>query len=357
MEILIGNFVFIAILGLALKANMQDSEGKINAFVVLSFISLFVVHTFVDPMTFRDLPFYKEAFAECINLPFNRIKDGFWAESMEIGFLWYIKCLSFFSKEFIVVLAASSLIMLFCYYKTTLTYSPYTYISILLLLVTVFNQSIFVLRQHMAMALLTLSWGAIINKNYQRFFFFILIAFLLHRTSLVYVPLIFLYNIESNKKFVITLLLSCVIFAFSYFFVLQYFTSFMERDYSGYLQNTRYAGANYVVFFLMSGLFISMLFFMKRAVFEKGINRLLLSIISIAVIASFFGVGNSSTGRLFYYYTAIPFILVPNIMKYIKNSLVRTAFAVCCIGLNVYISFLGSSVKNLEGISFLFISK
>jgi hypothetical protein len=357
MEVLIYNFVFILILGLLLKANTQYSRGKINAFVVLSFISLFVVHTFVDPMTVRDLPFYKDAFNECISLPFYRLKDALWASSMELGFLWYMKFLSLISNNFIIVLIVGSLILLSCYYRTILKYSPYTYVSILLLLVTVFDQSIFVLRQHLAMALLTLSWDSIINKNYRRFGVFIIIAFLLHRTALVFVPLFFLYNIENKRKYILALLIPCLVFGVSYIIILRYFSSLMGRDYSGYIDNVKYGGANYVDFILMSGLLASMVFFMKSAVFERGINKLLLSIISIAVIATFFGVGNSSTGRLFYYYTAIPFILVPNIMKYINNPIVRVGFAVCYIGLYVYVSYLGSAAVYFENMSFLFQTK
>lgn len=357
MEILIYNFLFILVLGFILGANTQYSKGRINTFVVLSFVSSFVIHTFVDPMSVSDLPAYKDAFNECRILPFLRLKDGFWAGSMEIGFLWYMKFLSLISNDFIIVLIVSSLIMLCCYYKTILTYSPYTYVSILLLLVTVFDQSIFVLRQHLAMALLTLSWDSIINRNYRRFGVFIIIAFLLHRTALVFVPLYFLYNIENKKKYILALLISCLVFGFSYIIILRYFSSLMSRDYSGYIDNVRYEGANYVDFILMSGLLASMLFFMKSAVFERGINKLLLSIISIAVIASFFGFGNSSTGRLFYYYTAIPFILVPNIMKYINNPIVRVGYAVGYIGLYVYVSYLGSAAVNFENMSFLFLPK
>ena len=357
MELLIYNFIFILIFGFILRANTIDSKGRINIFVVLSFVCLFFIHSFVDPMSVKDLPFYKEAFYECMNLPFSRLKEGFWAGSMEIGFLWYMKFLSLISNDFTIVPIVCSLIMLCCYYRTILTYSPYTYVSILLLLVTVFDQSIFVLRQHLAMALLTLSWNSIINKNYIRFGTLIIVAFLLHRTALVFVPLFFLYNIENKKKYILALLTSCLVFGVSYIILLRYFSSFMGRDYSGYINNVRYEGANYVDFVLMSGLLVSMVFFMKSAVFERGINKLLLSIISIAVIATFFGVGNSSTGRLFYYYTAIPFILVPNIMKYINSQIVRVGFAVCYIGLYVYISYFGSTVINFEGMSFLFLPK
>lgn len=357
MEVLISHFIIILILGIVMRANLRSSTGKINAFIVLSFISLFVIHTFVDPMSVKDLPAYKAAFQECINLPLLKVKDGFWASTMEIGFLWYLKVLSYVSDNFIIVLIVSSLILLYCYYRTILRYSPYTYVSILLLLVTVFDQSIFVLRQHLAMAFLTLSWDSIIKKDYRKFAIFIVIAFLFHRTSLVYVPLIFLYNIDNDRKYVITLLLSCVFLSLFYYGALQFIVSYMGRDYSGYLFNSRYEGANYVNFFLMSGFLISMLIFMKSAVFKKGINRLLFTIIAIATIASFFGVGNSSTGRLFYYYTAIPFILVPNVMKYINNQLIRVAYATCCIGLNVYISYFGSTAVNFEGMSFIFMPR
>lgn len=349
-------FAFLLILGLFLLAYTKKSAGKINAFVVISFVVLFVVHAFVEVDSLHDLPIYKSAFLEGIKLPYTHLKDGFWAASMEFGFLCYMKTLSFISSDFTIVLIVNTLILLACYYRVILKYSPYVYVSILLLFVTIFGQSLFVLRQHLCMAILTLSWVHIFKKEYVKFGLFLLVAFMLHRTALIYAPLFLLYNIRSNRVFITSIIVTCIVFATSYMLILRYLVSGLDslQGYAGYINNTRYEGANYVDFILMFSLLLSMLYFMRSAIFEEGINRLLFSIICIAVMGTFFGVGNSSTGRLFSYFTYIPYLLVPVVMKYIKNKLIRVGFATCYLSLYIYISYFGSASIYYEGMKLLF---
>ena len=71
-------------------------------------------------------------------------------------------------------------------------------------------------------------------------------------------------------------------------------------------------------------------------------------------MGTFFGVGNSSTGRLFSYFTYIPYLLVPVVMKYIKNKLIRVGFATCYLSLYIYISYFGSASIYYEGMKLLF---
>lgn len=349
-------FAFLLMLGVFLRAYTQKSAGKINAFVVISFVVLFVVHAFVEADSLHDLPGYKLAFLECISLPYTHIKDSFWAAAMEIGFLCYMKTLSFISSDFTIVLIVNTLIILGCYYRVILKYSPYVYVSILLLFVTIFGQSLFVLRQHLCMAILTLSWVHIFKKEYVKFGLFLLVAFMLHHTALIYAPLFLLYNIRSNRVFITSIIVTCIVFATSYMLILRYLVSEVDslQDYASYVNNSRYEGANYVDFILMFGLFISMLYFMRSAIFERGINRLLFSIICIAVMGTFFGVGNSSTGRLFSYYTYIPYLLVPVVMKYIKNKIIRVGFGTCYLSLYIYISYFGTASLYFENMKLLF---
>lgn len=350
-------FAFLLILGLFLRAYTKKSAGKINAFVVISFVVLFVVHAFVEADSLHDLPAYKSAFLECISLPYIHIKDAYWAASMEEGFLCYMKTLSFISSDFTIVLIVNTLILLACYYRVILKYSPYVYVSILLLFVTIFGQSLFVLRQHLCMAILTLSWVHIFKKEYVKFGLFLLVAFMLHRTALIYAPLFLLYNIRSNRAFITSIIVTCIIFASSYMLILRYLVSEVGslQGYAGYINNVKYEGANYVSFILMLSLFLTMIYFMRSAIFEHGINRLLFSIICIAVIGSFFGVGNSSTGRLFSYYTYIPYLLVPVVMKYIRNKIVQVGYAAFYLSLYVYISYFGSTSIYYEDLKLLFL--
>lgn len=154
--------------------------------------------------------------------------------------------------------------------------------------------------------------GSYIQKEYVKFGLFLLVAFMLHRTALIYAPLFLLYNIRSNRVFITSIIVTCIVFATSYMLILRYLVSGLDslQDYAGYINNTRYEGANYVDFILMFSLLLSMLYFMRSAIFEEGINRLLFSIICIAVMGTFFGVGNSSTGRLFSYFTYIPYSIL-----------------------------------------------
>ena len=315
------------------------------------------MHAFVEVDSLHDLPIYKSAFLEGIKLPYTHLKDGFWVASMEFGFLCYMKTLSFISSDFTIVLIVNTLILLACYYRVILKYSPYVYVSILLLFVTIFGQSLFVLRQHLCMAILTLSWVHIFKKEYVKFGLFLLVAFMLHRTALIYAPLFLLYNIRSNRAFITSIIVTCIIFASSYMLILRYLVSEVGslQGYAGYINNVKYEGANYVSFILMLSLFLTMIYFMRSAIFEHGINRLLFSIICIAVIGSFFGVGNSSTGRLFSYYTYIPYLLVPVVMKYIRNKIVQVGYAAFYLSLYVYISYFGSTSIYYEDLKLLFL--
>ena len=247
-------FAFLLFLGLFLRAYSQKSAGKINAFVVISFVILFIVHAFVEVDSLHDLPIYKSAFLEGIKLPYTHLKDGFWAASMEFGFLCYMKTLSFISSDFTIVLIVNTLILLACYYRVILKYSPYVYVSILLLFVTIFGQSLFVLRQHLCMAILTLSWVHIFKKEYVKFGLFLLVAFMLHRTALIYAPLFLLYNIRSNRAFITSIIVTCIIFASSYMLILRYLVSEVGslQGYAGYINNVKYEGANYVSFILIN---------------------------------------------------------------------------------------------------------
>lgn len=344
MAYLIANFCFVIFLGL-FSGSYDNKSKNIKFFMWGSFVLLFIVHSFVKPDSVPDLPNYLDAYEELSYYSFFDLPDSILAYSYELGFLYFMKTISILSTNFTFFLCFFSFILLSCYYKVIREYSPFIFVSILLFLVTIFDQSIFVLRQHLAMAVLLLSWRYIINKDFIRFAFILLIAFSFHVSALVYLPLYFLYNIRNNKKYIVLVMLGCVVMSFAFFSIMEYVGLAVMDNSSTYLYNEKYDGSNYKEAIMMLLLLSSMVFFMRRDVFKPGINRLVFSIMCIGTLGALFGVGISATGRLFAYFTTIPYILVPIVMKYIKNKHIRWSYAVSIILLYSYISYFGTQAS------------
>ena len=321
----------------------------------ISFFMLVILHSIVDADTMPDLPFYSSAFQDIIHYRINELHNSEWILSFEIGYLVFMKIVSFVTSNFNVFLAVSSVIMLSSYYNVIRKFSPNIFVSIVLFLVTIYDQSFFVLRQHLAMSILVLSWDSIIKKEPLKFACLCGLACTMHISAIIYIPLYFLYNIREPKKYVMVILVACVVFASSYFVILEYIGSAVMNNASTYLYNTKYDGSNYNEAIMMTMLIASMLYFMRKRVFEDGINRLLFSFMCIGLVGSFFGVGNSSTGRLFAYYTTIPYMMVPVVMTYIKNRPTKVVYATGVIALYAFVAYFGSQAQNFENMKLVLV--
>lgn len=352
MKYIISNFVIIVILGLLFGAQKNDGRYT-KIFMYISFIMMVVLHSIVDAESMPDLPYYKLGFQDVVHYNITELQESFWANQFELGYMVFMKVISFITSNFNVFLAISSIIWLSAYYFAIRKFSPYVFVSILLFLVTIFDQSIFVLRQHLAMAILVLSWDFIIKKEPLKFACLCGLAFTMHVSSIVYAPLYFLYNIRNRRKYMMAILAVCVVFAFSYFLILEYIGSSVMDNASTYLYNEKYDGSNYNSAIMMALLMASMIFFMGKHVFEDGINRLLFSFMCIGLIGSFFGVGNSATGRLYSYFTTIPYMVVPVVMTYIKDKPIKVIYAVGVISLYAFIAYVGSQTHNFDNMKLI----
>ncbi len=208
MEILIGNVITCAVYALVIYSLPIKSETKKMFYFGITFVQITLIHGLVDPDCTPDLGSYEDAWKRFIRLSFFdtiSFNDGT-AESFERGFRAYMKIISYFTHSYHVFLIINSSLMFFLYYIFFKKYSPYFWFSVLLLLLVSYNQSLFVLRQHLSIAVLFLGYPYIINKELKKFSFVVLIAYILHNSSLIFYPVYFLYNIKSNKHYFFSLL-------------------------------------------------------------------------------------------------------------------------------------------------------
>lgn len=352
MIYIISNFLIVILLGVFLGAYKNDNRYTKN-FMYISFLMLVVLHSIVDAESMPDLPSYLLAFQDVRHYKITELQNSFWADSFELGYMVFMKIVSYVTSNFNIFLAISSIIWLSAYYSAIRKYSPYIFVSIVLFLVTIYDQSIFVLRQHLAMAILVLSWDSIIKKEPIKFACFCGVAFTLHVSAIVFAPLYILYQIRDHRKYIMSILAACVVFASSYFVILEYIGSSVMDNASTYLYNIKYEGSNYNEAIMMTILMSSMIFFMRKHVFEDGMNRLLFSFMCIGLVGSFFGVGNSATGRLFAYFTAIPYMMVPVVMTYIKDKPVKVIYATGIIALYAFVAYVGSQSHNFDNMKLI----
>ena len=204
MTILLTNFflcLLYAILAWFFRVRTKTRNFD-KFFMAITFLQLVVVHSFIDPLSVPDLPSYQDLFFEL-----KRTKgfaffslEGIEQIDIEPGYLLLTKLVSLLSNSFVIFLLCVSIIIIGSYFFVIKKYSPYTFISVIMLLLTSFNQSIFVLRQHIAMGLCLLTIPFVVKREQIKFLLIVFVAFLFHRTAVIWIPVYYLYGLKKDRN-------------------------------------------------------------------------------------------------------------------------------------------------------------
>lgn len=351
---LIYNFFIIFVISLFASLQMKTKKDK-EIYLMVCFLIVVYVHSMVNVDTLPDLPSYKMAFEETFNLPW--IKCLSWGSinyKIEPGYLLFYKTVSVISHNFQFFLWINSIILLSLYFVLIKKYSYNYIISILFLLVGTYNQSIFVLRQHLATAILLSTFPLIRDRKQVKFLIIVFITFFIHQSSLVFIPVYYLYNF-SKKNFRIAILLIGILLFFG-FQRLLIFGSEITMSNAGYVY-TEGSGMNYKPALLGVFWLFTYFYAAKEHVFDYGLNRFLLVMSSLSVVLLIAGIGFDPAGRLSIYYSSANFLLLPVIWYYMKrNSAARYMLLLFFLVLAFYTTFIGNSwifIKDLELVSWL----
>lgn len=306
----------------------------------ICFLIIFVLHSFVNPY-FSDLLYYTKAFQNSENyswefLLFNNI-PGLKAE---VGFRIFCKLISSITTTPLVFLMASSLLILYGFYEVTRKYSPMLMLSVLLIMTEVFMQSVFVLRQYIAMGIILLSYPYIINKKIWPFLGILTLAYLFHQTAIVFLPVFFLYKIKNKKLLFVSMIIGGIIISASLATIFKFYVTNFAMTTASYGEEyltTSEKGLNYTMATMNILILSFRLIVMKSKAFLDGINRLLTIIISLGCILTLVGIGFTAIARLALYFTALNFLIIPNTICYFKNNAIRIGAGVSFFILSFYI--------------------
>ena len=316
MGVILLNILIIFLYALIVNLSSFNESMKRFLFLNTAFVHLLFLHIFFDASLFPDLDNYYDYFKNISNLNINDTE-------LEIGWTILNKILYSISNNSFILLFFVSTIMVFSYIITINSYSSIPWLSIFILLCTVFYDSLFVLRQHLAIAICLLSIPYIIKRKPIKFLFVTLIAVSFHISALIWIPVYIVYSLEINRRFVFLLISLSSLFYFSIEIILKNLIvlttnimAYTDAENQGSINALK---GSAVVF---STLFLSLYSF-KKVDKITGYNKLFFQLSMIAFILNFipfFQTSFTLFSRLHLYYTISGIFLLPNALANINNK-------------------------------------
>lgn len=328
---------------------LKNDRLKEKSFVFFCLFTFF--HAFIDPNSVTDLPTYKESFVDAQKIHFaSFVKDigqHMLSHKEEIGYVILSKLSSLISIDFSIYLCICSSFFIGLFLFFIKDYSSNIKISYLLLLLIVYDQSIFVLRQYLSIAILTLSFKQIVNRNIVRYSLIVLLAFLFHKSSIIWFPIYFIYGINNHKL----LMGAMVVATFLLFFVFENLSSlndYFALGYYSYIEGGKTGDSNLTSFFLSLFFLLCFILSSRQHIFEDGINKICFISLCIYVIMSVVGVKLSLIGRFsVIFYISLLFV-IPRTFLNIKNMVLKLPYIIVSFSSLIFINYFGTFSQYLK---------
>lgn len=336
MHILGLNYIFFSVILLALlisRGVRLDNKRNELPFIALSFFVLAIFHVFVDINSVEDLPGYEIGFKEISQKPFKNIFGVF--RKGDPFYAIFNAIISFFSSDFGFFLLIYNVILLISHYIIFNKYSTSVSVSVLVFLAITYNQSIFVIRQYLAISFLFFSIPFIINRKIVPFLFLCALAFFTHSSALLFVPLYFIYGVK-NKIILISLLACAALFLFLIHEDLENFLIIFNVSYEEYLDvdNDR----NLTAKLIPVSYWLCYMLAVRRNVFDEGINRLCFIALTFYVIGYSLAPSVGLIERIMKYFEIFVMFAVPVTMSYIKNAAIRILYLLSVLIMQGYLA-------------------
>lgn len=331
------------VIGLLIKD--INKRRKIISFVI--FIQLLIMMILRSPKMTYDTPVYLEIFKQVHSISVFDFKNLTNTTTLEIGFSYLNKIISFISLEDQFYILVMSFLTLFLIKKLIDKHSKIVWLSYYLFYSLYFYLSFFsMIRQGLAMALIAVSFIYLFESKKGKFVLTVLVAFLIHKTAIIFLPLIFLSSKKVNSKFyLILLLLSISTWVFS-----EKILNFLFK-YGGY-QNYSYKavegeGLNLLIVYVL--IFIATLYFKTPLLKENTKNSIYFYIIAFSIVSQILALEFSLFSRTSLYFGLFNILLIPNIISGIEDKGMKWFGMIILITLTPIYMYINLN-KNLGGV-------
>lgn len=217
----------------SLAADLRRKKLPISFFIVPSFLILFVIFAFRGDFT-TDYKNYSDLF----NI-YNRY--GFWEVfkagfQVEPGYIFLNKLFGIFTDDVIYLFMFTSFVILFGFYYHINKYSVNVWLSILLFVTAgSYYASFNITRQIFAVAIIFFGSGFLYERKFFKFLFFVILASLFHKTSLIMIPFYFILNFRLKLRNWVLIIISSGVVMFLFEDIL---TLALSTIYDQYTENS-----------------------------------------------------------------------------------------------------------------------
>lgn len=338
MAVLTFNLVVLVAFAIWTSLLNMSIKAKNKLFLFFSFFHLLFLHTFFEITLFPDLDNYFEYFNHIIGPNTRRA-----SVELEPGWELLNKLIYIINGYNLFLLIVVSGVMIFLYVVSIQKYSAMAWLSVYILFCTVFYNSLFVLRQHLALPICLMTIPSILERKAGKFIFITLIAVSIHFSALVWLFAYIIYGAKLNIKFYMYLAGTFVIAFYAFDNILNS-ASLLTTNILAYRQ---VGGGGFVPFiktFIVNGSVLFLCLFSHGMRLERitGHNKLFFQLVSASLFLNCFtyaGAGFLLFDRLTLYFSLTGMLLIPNSLVRIQKqkSLVYIMTPVICLCFYFYL--------------------
>jgi hypothetical protein len=325
MAIWIGNILSIPIYAFVLKYTELGKKQQNSVLIFIMFCQLLFLTVFKDNRIFKDLWAYLIGFNYSKLIDWSRIKDIDSAAgylNYELGWRYYVKTLSSLSDNEGLLIFITGIIILYSYLILIKKHSTIPWISVFLFIAIVFYNSLFVLRQNLAIAICIFSFPFIVERKLWKFLLIIIFASLFHNTAIIFAILYFLYPLKLNKKMFSIMLVGGFLFNYLFTQLIEIAITYFP-EYAIYYNQGNSAN---IIPYLISFSVLSFIYFQFYPIKKfQQYEKLFFIMIFIVTLFDLSRV-SLSTGiiaRLSGYFFPAIIILLPNAINNIKTPIIK----------------------------------
>ncbi len=293
--------------------------------IFLAFTTMVLVAGFRDEYVGTDTRAYTIAFRQQATF-YDAIKES----SNELGYLALQTAARAVSDDYWVLLTAIAVVAVFCYMRSIYELSVIPAVAFFVFITMGYYTFFFNgARQGIACAIYTLALGSLINGNFKKYAFWVMIAFCFHKSVIIALPLYFLFRQKNTLLFVIQMVVSATIAVFFFGSFLD-FGALLSDKYSVYKEIGTTGGRLLTLFYLLLCVFFiyyrSAISTCDRIAYDYFLNMLIFGS-TIYIVVTFSG-GYTEITRVAIYFQIALIFLWPILLRNIRESKIRFLFEI-----------------------------
>lgn len=308
----------------------QKNERKVSVGFYIFLATLICFSGFRDMIGGYDVYIYAQVFEAPKELIVAY--NGF-----EVGFKSYYLFLRNFSDDRYFMFFVTATLMLSLHFFAIKKHSPIIYFSVFILFCKFFLMSFVYLRQGIAMGIIWFSLPYIMNKNYLKFAALMLLAFLFHKSSIIFLPMYFLATIRfKNLNMLLIAIISLVISVSPLSGILLSALAESSGDEKANIYVSQSGDIN-IFYFIEVLLLIYLLLKFRNDFYKSEFGTLIINGLFGYIIVNIMSLTNASFVRFGWYYFFFLILALPSIYNFIQDKKSRKTFKMLVF---IYYSFI-----------------